>query len=234
MQSHAMHNEFLDQIRLVAKLATTITDLLQKGIEANGTASLAVSGGSTPVSLFQKLSSIDIPWEKVHIALVDERWVEATEDDSNEKLVRMHLLQNNAKDAAFTGMKNSAETAGAGEDFCEKEFLNVPQPFDVLILGMGGDGHTASLFPGALKLDAATNMQSGKICMGIAPLTAPHERMTLTLPAILNAKEIFIHITGAEKKEALTKAEQDGPIEEFPVRFILRQTQTPVTVYWAE
>ena len=234
MLSNAVHHDFPDQTTLVNQLATTITDLLIQGIAANGKASLAVSGGTTPVALFLKLSTADIPWNKVHITLVDERWVEPDEEDSNERLVRTYLLRNRAAKASFTGMKNSAETAGVGEDVCEKALKNIPQPFDVLLLGMGGDGHTASLFPGAKKLAAATDMLSGKICMGIAPLTAPHERMTLTLPAILNAGKIFIHITGTEKKKVLTKAEQDGPEEEFPVRFVLRQTHTPVSVYWAE
>ena len=234
MPSHAEHYDFSDRTTLVEQLAKTITDELSRGIAAHGKASLAVSGGTTPVDLFQQLSTADIPWNKVHITLVDERWVEPDEEDSNEKLARTYLLRNRAAQAIFTGMKNAAATAGAGEKMCEQALNNVPRPFDVLILGMGGDGHTASLFPGAEKLTAATDMRSGRLCMGIAPLTAPHERMTLTLPAILNSGKIFIHITGTEKKKVLTRAEQDGPVEEFPVRFVLRQTHTPVSVYWAE
>lgn len=234
MDSNAVRYDFSDQTELVDQLAKTITDLLSQGITARGKASLAVSGGTTPVALFRQLSTADIPWDKVDITLVDERWVEPDEEDSNEKLVRTHLLQNRAARAVFTGMKNAADTAGTGEDLCEKALKNVLQPFDVLILGMGGDGHTASLFPGAKKLAAATDMQSGKTCMGIAPLTAPHERMTLTLPVILNSRNIFIHITGTDKKEVLAKAEQDGPVEAFPVRFVLRQKQTPVSIYWAD
>ncbi|MCF6186211.1 MAG: 6-phosphogluconolactonase [Desulfobulbaceae bacterium] len=107
------------------------------------------------------------------------------------------------------------------------------RPIDALILGMGGDGHTASLFPGAEKLAAATDMNSGEICMGIAPLTAPHERMTLTLPAILDTRQIVLHITGSEKQDVLKKAMGEGPPEEMPIRFILRQQRTPVAVYWA-
>jgi len=110
--------------------------------------------------------------------------------------VRTHLLQRKAEAAAFTGMWNAAETASEGEGECARQLEKIRRPFDVLILGMGGDGHTASLFPGAVKLAQATDMNSGKICMGIAPVTAPHERMTLTLPAILDSKQIFLHITG--------------------------------------
>ncbi len=225
--------EFPDRSTLVKNLAEQIQSLLSTAIKKNGKASLAVSGGSTPVALFGWLSELDIPWADVVITLVDERWVEPEAEDSNEHLIRTHLLKNRAAAATFIPMKNSAPTAGAGEAECAKQLQKVPRPFTVLILGMGGDGHTASLFPGAEKLAAATDMNSGKICMGIAPLTAPHERMTLTLPAILDTKQIFLHITSPKKQDVLKKAMAEGPPEEMPIRFILRQQTTPVSVYWA-
>lgn len=228
---------FPDRESLTALLATTIASSLRDGITSTGRASLAVSGGSTPVQLFKTLSEIDIPWQDIDICLVDERWVATDEPDSNERLVKTHLLQNRAAAATFTGMKNSAKTAGEGEAECTANIQNIPRPFDVLILGLGTDGHTASLFPGAVKLPQATDMNSGKTCMGIAPLTAPHERMTLTLPAILNSKHIFLHITGQNKKEVIEKALGDGPPEEMPIRFILKQQaqqKTPFSIYWAK
>ncbi len=224
---------FPDRKSLIIDLADLIGKLLTAGISENSRASLAVSGGSTPVELFEALSDFDIAWHKVVITLVDERWVEPVENDSNEHLVRTHLLKNRAAAATFIGMKNSAATAGAGEAECEQQLQNVPRPFDVLILGMGNDGHTASLFPGAEKLAIATDMKSARTCMAVAPLTAPHERMTLTLPAILDSRRIFLHITGQNKKDVLQQAQEDGPGEEMPIRFILRQQTTPVSVYWA-
>jgi 6-phosphogluconolactonase len=223
---------FPDRKNLVIDLAEQIGELLTKGITDNGRASLAVSGGSTPVELFERLAGLDIPWQDVVITLVDERWVEPTEDDSNEHLVRNHLLKDKALAATFIGMKNSAATASAGEKECEQKLHEVSRPFDMLILGMGGDGHTASLFPGAEKLSLATDMESGRTCMGIAPLTAPHERMTLTLPAILDSRHIFLHITGREKHDVLQEALTEGPTVEMPIRFILRQQTTPVSVFW--
>ncbi|MBN4068984.1 6-phosphogluconolactonase, partial [Desulfotalea psychrophila] len=114
----------------------------------------------------------------------------------------------------------------------------INRPFDVLLLGMGNDGHTASLFPGAAKLPLATDMHSGKICVGIAPVTAPHERMTLTLPVILESKQIILHITGQNKKDVLEQAFGEGLMEEMPIRFILRnQTQKQKNnfkIYWAK
>ncbi|MEA3468890.1 MAG: 6-phosphogluconolactonase [Thermodesulfobacteriota bacterium] len=231
-------HSFSDQDTLTSELATTITALLSDGIAQNGRASLAVSGGSTPVKLFERLSHIDLPWQHVDILLVDERWVAPDDPDSNEHLVSTHLLQNMAAVASFTGMKNSAVTASEGEAECARQLQKIHRPFDVLILGMGGDGHTASLFPGAVKLARATDMNSGKICMGIAPVTAPHERMTLTLPAILDSKHIFLHITGQNKKDVLQQALAHGPAEEMPIRFILQhhaqEQKSNFSIYWAQ
>ena len=225
--------DFPDRRKLVVSLADLVGELLTEGVTANGHASLAVSGGSTPVALFEQLSGMDIPWRDVVITLVDERWVEPTEDDSNEYLVRRHLLKDKAAAAAFIGMKNGASTASEGEGECEQNLQKVSRPFDVLILGMGGDGHTASLFPGAEKLAAATDMNSGRSCMGLAPLTAPHERMSLTLPVILDSRQLFLHIVGQDKKNVLETATAGGSAEEMPIRFVLNQQSTPLSVYWA-
>jgi len=230
---NVIFNDFSDRRDLVVSLADLVGELLTDGITVNGQASLAVSGGSTPVALFEQLSKMDISWRDVVITLVDERWVEPTEGDSNEHLVRSHLLKDKAAEATFVGMKNSAATATDGEGECEQQLQKVSRPFDVLILGMGGDGHTASLFPGAEKLASATDMNSGRSCLGLAPLTAPHERMSLTLPAILNSRQLFLHIVGLEKKNVIERATGEGPIEEMPIRFVLRQQSTPLSVYWA-
>ncbi len=228
-----MHTLFSDRHTLVDTLAERIDEALSSSLADHGRASLAVSGGSTPVPLFERLSGLDIPWQKVVITLVDERWVAPSEPDSNEQLVQRHLLRNKAAAAAFVGLKNSAVTAGEGATECEQQLRQIPRPFTVLILGMGNDGHTASLFPGAEQLAAATAMDSGATCMAVTPTAAPHERMTLTLPAILDAGEIILHISGQEKKAVLEQAEAAGPPEKMPVRFVLRQQKTPVTVYWA-
>ncbi|AGF76897.1 6-phosphogluconolactonase [Desulfocapsa sulfexigens DSM 10523] len=228
-------HSFSDKDSLITDLTLKIAALLNAGIKKNGRAGLAVSGGSTPVQLFKSLSNSDIPWHTVDITLVDERWVPPDNQDSNEHLVRSHLLQNRAATASFTGMWNTAATAQDGEALCAERLQNTHHPIDVLILGLGNDGHTASLFPGAARLPQATDMNSGKICMAITPVTAPHERMTLTLPAILNAKQIFLHITGQNKKDVLEQALGDGPSEEMPIRFILQQQtqKTNFNVYWA-
>ena len=223
----------MNQQQLALKLADHIGKLLSRAVVEKGRASMAVSGGSTPGPLFKRLAKLDIPWEHVVITLVDERWVGVEDKDSNEYLVRTHLLQDRAAKATFIGMKNNAPAAAAGEQECEQRLRQLPRPFDLIVLGMGDDGHTASLFPGAQKLAAATALDSGKICMALTPPAASHDRMTLTLAEILAAKQIFLHIVGLEKQKSLNQALAAGPPEAMPIRFILRQEQVPVTIYHA-
>ncbi|MFA7316563.1 MAG: 6-phosphogluconolactonase [Sulfuricella sp.] len=225
--------EFNDSATLVAALANQVAELLRSGIRERGRASLAVSGGSTPVPFFAALSEMALDWEKVVITLADERWVDPAEADSNEHLVRRHLLQNRAAAASFVGLKTGAATAVQGEQECEDRLALLPRPFDALILGMGNDGHTASLFPQAARLGEALALDSGKLCMGITPPVAPHERMTLTLPALLHSRRIILHLVGAEKRAVYERALANGPVAEMPIRAVLGQTTAPVTVFWA-
>lgn len=226
--------EFPSSEQLVAALAERIAGLLGEGIRERHQATLAVSGGSTPIPLFARLAEMVLEWEKVTIFLVDERWVDTISRDSNENLVRCHLLQNKAAAASFIGMKNEmVSAAGTGEAACEARMHADPRPYDCLILGMGNDGHTASLFPGAANLDAAVDLHSGRICMAIRPPAAPHERITLTLPAILNSRQLILHLQGEEKKKTLARAQEPGDADDMPIRFILRQETTPLAVYWA-
>jgi 6-phosphogluconolactonase len=225
--------KFSSQTALVTEITRRIAISLIDAINKRGGASLAVSGGTTPMPMFEALSCVDLDWDKVVVSLVDERWVDVSEKDSNENLVRSHLLKNMAASASFIGMKTAAVTASEGEKECAERLKYIRMPYDVMVLGMGGDGHTASLFPGAEKLSAAVDMASGNICMAIAPVTASHERMTLTLPTILNTREIIVQISSEEKRKVYEQAISEGPLEEMPIRYILRQEKVPVMVYWA-
>ena len=225
--------QFDDQAAWVRGITDHIAHGLSAGLNERGYASLAVSGGTTPKPMFAALSHVDLAWGKVVVLLVDERWVDISDKDSNENLVRSHLLQDKAAAAVFIGMKTGAATAAAGEKECGERLKRIPMPYDVMVLGMGGDGHTASLFPGAPKLSRAVDMASGLMCAAIVPAQAAHERMTLTLPVILNSREIVVHITGAEKLKVYERAISEGPLEEMPIRHVLRQEKVPVTVFWA-
>ena len=225
--------EFPSSALLVEALAVRIAGLLGEGIRERHQATLVVSGGSTPVPLFNRLAEMELEWEKVTITLVDERWVEPEDRESNENLVRHLLLRDKAAAASFIGMKNEAATASSGEAACEARLRAVPRPYDCLILGMGNDGHTASLFPGAANLEAATDPHSGRICMALYPPSAAHERMSLTLPAILSSRQLILHLQGTEKKRVLARAQEEGAAAEMPIRYILRQQTAALAVYWS-
>ncbi len=218
---------------LAENLSEHIASILARAIAKQNHAGLVVSGGSTPKPFFQHLSQKNINWHMVNITLADERWVEPTDISSNENLVRAYLLQNRAVNGRFHGLKNSAPTATQGEKECHDLLAGLTRPFDAVILGMGNDGHTASFFPGADRLAKALNLNTKSNCVAISPPEAPHERMTLTLPILLDTRQIILHITGNDKKAVLEKALAPGPVEEMPIRCFLRQNRTPVHIYWA-
>ena len=224
--------QFENTSALDIALADEVTMHLKQSIDKQGSASLVVSGGRTPLGFFHTLSQQSLDWSKVVVTLADERWVEADHKDSNEKLVRENLLINNANQAQFLPLKNAAETAVAGCVELEESLSGLNQ-FSVVILGMGDDGHTASLFPGTPALASGLDMNSGLNCVAVTPLDAPHERMSLTLPRLLNCKFLAVHISGAGKQKVLQQAQAGTSITELPIRSILQQDISPATVYWA-
>jgi 6-phosphogluconolactonase len=226
-------HSFSNPAELAEHLAAYIAACLQADVDAYQAAALVVSGGSTPGPLFRRLSEKDISWDKVAVTLADERWVDPSHPDSNELLVRSLLLQNRAAAALFVPLKNSSATALTGEEECHLRLTRLPRPFTAVILGMGSDGHAASLFPGAERLAKALDPRAGLDCLALSPPHATHERMTLTLPVLLDTRLLVLHITGAAKRAALDRALAGGPVAVMPVRGILRQQRTPVHIYWS-
>tara|TARA_B110000971_G_scaffold55658_1_gene56638 strand:- start:751 stop:1440 length:690 start_codon:yes stop_codon:yes gene_type:complete len=216
-----------------AELVSKVVDLLSMAIEQHGSASLVVSGGRTPKGFFHLLSQEFLDWSKVTVTLADERWVDADHKDSNEKLVQENLLINEACVARFVALKNSATSAQAGETSIDQDLSAIGR-FTLVILGMGDDGHTASLFPGSEALNIGLDMESGRQCLAVQPLDAPHERMSMTLPRLLDSEQIIVHISGENKGNVLAMADGGDDRFELPIRAVLQQTITPVSVYWAK
>lgn len=218
---------------LLEKLSLNIIEKLNKVIKENKRASLLVSGGSTPKPLFKKLSKANIAWEKVIVSLVDDRWVASTHKDSNELLVKENLLQNNAKKAKFIGMYIEEKEAFTSDISCSKIYEKEVFPFDVVILGMGADSHTASLFPNNEKLEEAYDLENENLCISIKPTTASHDRMSLTLQGILSAKNIILHIEGEEKLKVYEEALNSNDIFTKPISAVLNNKNKKVEVYHA-
>ena len=225
--------EFENPSELETALVSAVTKLLTRSIKERGTASLVVSGGRTPIAFYHLLSQQVLNWSKVVVTLADERWVDADHNDSNEKLVRENLLINKAHTAKFIPLKNTAKDAVTGEVRAESDIEPIGQ-FTLVILGMGTDGHTASLFPGAETLALGLDMNSGRTAIAVTPPAAPHQRMSLTLPRLLNSQQIIIHISGADKQNVLQAAQTENSITELPVRAILNQQVAPLSIYWSK
>ncbi len=219
--------------RLAETLAGQIAASLQQGIERRGVASLVVSGGKSPVKLFEVLRAKPLDWSRVCVALADERWVDPSDPASNEHLVRTVLLQMEAAPARFLGLKNGAPTPDIGAVSAWETFARVPRPFDTVVLGMGDDGHTASLFPNSPNLASALNTAAVAGCVGMWSPVAPHPRLSLNLSALLDSRRVVLEIIGAQKWKTYAAASAEGPVQEMPIRAVLRQKRTPVEVMWS-
>jgi len=211
------------------RLAAVIAGHLSDAIAAREVATLALSGGRSPVPLFEALQDAALPWERVIVAQVDERWVPADHEDSNARLIRTHLLCGPAAAARFVPMENDAADPQSGQPACEAAMRSLPLPFDVTLLGMGEDGHTASLFPKAEQLDEALSTRA--LTIAVTPPAAPHARMSLTAAGLLNSRLLILQIGGAAKQAVYRAALSPGPVEEMPVRVALHQEQVPVEVW---
>src|ERR1700674_658740 len=233
MNSEPPAQRFADIETLSRELATQIAKSLTAAIGARGLASLVVSGGRSPVRLFEILRTQPLDWGRVCIALADERWVAPDDAASNERLVRDVLLKESAAAARFIGLKNGAPTPDLGAVSAWETFARVPRPFDAVVLGMGDDGHTASLFPGSPNLPNAIDPAAAAGCVGMRAPVAPRPRLSLNLSALLDSRRIILLITGDAKWRTYLAASAPGPVPDMPVRAVLRQTRTPVEVMWS-
>lgn len=219
---------------LAAALTDAVAADILAAIEAEGQAIIAVSGGSTPAKFFMKLGKRkDIDWSKVTVTLVDERWVDETSDRSNAMLVNEKMLQGPAAVAKFLPLYSGGDEPDMmAIAKTNASLAGLPHEFAAVILGMGADGHTASFFPGGDTLDEA--LSNPGPALAIKAPGAGEPRVTLTLPRLLKTRSLYLHIEGAEKSVVLDMAlAADGQIDEMPVRAVLRQTDKPVTVFWA-
>lgn len=229
---HFILNEFDSQGKLVDVLSKRIVHDLAFAVETKGYATLVVSGGSTPKNLLRALSNIQFSWEKVRVTLVDERWVEPSNANSNQKLVEDYLLQNYASKASFIPLKNNAMTAKAAQVSLEVALHGLSHELDVVVLGMGEDAHTASFFPHSHELEFALNTHD--LCCATTTIVEPKERMTLSRSFLLTAKNLILHIEGKAKKEVFQKAVTSDDTLNMPIISMMEQKNPILEVYYAD
>lgn len=234
MSALTTHEEtfFPDRRRLFAGLAHDLQEKLGEIIRKRRKASLALAGGTTPGPVYEALSHAPLNWEKVSITLTDERWVHPDDPASNEYLLRDVLLRRRAADATFIPFKTNHAKASGGAATTEKRITPI-LPFDICLLGMGPDGHIASLIPGAEGYAAAVDPDGTKKVAGIHADNAAGspERMTLTIPGILSSRRVLLLFMGQDKLNVYNEAKSGIGVS--PIKDLLAQRKVPVHAFWA-
>ena len=226
-----MENFFDSRDEASHAAAIRIAEALVRRLGAQGRASVVVSGGTSPAGVFAGLATKELDWSGVHVILSDERWVPADHEDSNERLVRDTLLTAMARDAKLLPVYKAGVTV---EERCAElndELRQAPFPFACALLGMGEDGHFASLFPDADTLEEGLDADSPRLCVPVNTAASPHPRVSLTLSALSRSDEILLLIFGDGKRAVYESAKRDA--NGHPVSHLLRQKRAPVHVYWA-
>ena len=223
--------EFADGEGLALGLADWTAERLRGAIAARGVAVLIVSGGKSPARFFDRLSSLDLDWTRVAITLADERRVADDSPRSNARLVRERLLRNRAGAASFTPLADIRLPEDQELAAASARIAHLPMPADVVVLGMGDDGHTASWFPGAEGLAEAMDPAARQLVAPIVAPDAPEPRLTLTGRVILRARAIALEIQGEGKLTTFATALEPGPERAMPIRAVLRSAAGRLTVF---
>ncbi len=224
-------NFFDQRERLAVALADDIARHLRDALAGRGAATLVVSGGSSPLATFQALAARELDWSSVTILPSDERWVAETDPASNAGMIRRELLRGKAAKATFVSLYDD----GLGEDEAalaiSKRVDALRRPFDYVLLGMGEDGHTASLFPDDPGIAGALASRSS--CVIARPPSQPLARISLAPQALLDSRHIGLLFCGQKKADVFAAASAAGELAEYPVRTVMRQELVPLTTYHA-
>ena len=229
---------------LFLQLLQDVMGQLAGALAKKSQGSMLLSGGTSPGRLYEMMSREELDWANVWFGLTDERWVAPDHKDSNEKLVHDTLLINNAAAANFVGLKSarvdtrvdtrvdSGDDIVRGQALSERRLQELPRPFDIVLLGMGLDGHMASLFPDSNDLPAALDERNKMLCHPIRRGVGEAARMTMTLTALLSSHDVKLLIFGPDKWRVYQEAKAHKSAQQ-PVSYLLNQQQVPVSIYWA-
>lgn len=216
----------------IQKVLSMVASNIQLSIDDKQSCNVALAGGNTPKPLYKALTQENIDWDKVQFTLTDERWVLPNHASSNEKMIEQCLISKLNKQSKFVPLKNSAVTAKAGELVCNATLTEAMNPLDLVVLGMGDDGHFASIFPNVDNLGPLLDQDNSLKCMAVSP-EGKEERMSLTLSYLLTAKTICLFITGANKKKIIDDIlDNKLSASQFPIAHIINQKKCPIHIYW--
>jgi len=214
---------------LSSRFADYAENILTAALERQQTASLVVPGGNTPRFYLPALARKPLPWNRITITLSDERWVEPTSGDSNERLVKTHLLEHLPENAQFIGLKTRHDRPDAALAEIDQRLQAIPKPFTLTVLGLGEDGHIASLFPG-LRLHETSQPATENRCIAVHPPIAPSLRISLSLEALASSQHIALVVTGKTKRQLLDTLEKQAD-PAVPLVWLLQRSGHPITVF---
>jgi 6-phosphogluconolactonase len=225
-------HRFPDMPSLIDALVELTCRELRQSLARGRRASLVVPGGSTPVPFYVRLAQQPLAWERIFITLTDERWVSTRHRASNERLMREHLFRDAAASAQVVGLKSFGANSEAGAKRAWQRLEVMPRPFDIVVMGMGDDGHIASLFPddpaSALGLDSA--QPPG--CVAAKAPAEPSLRVSLNLSALLQTRQLVLLATGDRKLQLIEQEGVPAVSKRLPLHHLLVQQRVPVQVYW--
>ncbi len=233
LSTRIQQHVFPDPSALASALAEAVADDLRAALQQRAFASVALSGGNTPKAFMQALALQPLDWSRVIVTLVDERWVPESSARSNAALLKTHLLDGPSAVARFVPLYRAMPEPENALAEVERALRALPMPFDALVLGLGNDGHTASFFPGGDHLEQALDPQTRALVLPMRAPDAGEPRITLTLPPILSARRLYLHIEGQAKAAVLDDAVLGrGPGPAYPIRSVLLHAQAPLQVYF--
>ena len=225
--------DYDDRDEMADAVAGDIAFIIESALDARGEAIIAVRGGSTPLPIYKKLAGKKLNWKKVTIIPTDDRLVPMTDEASNVRAIAMAFIKSGARVFPITSDIDDYKLAG---NSANAKLADLKFPLDLAWLGMGGDGHTASIFAGP-DLEDALNAPNGRHAVGVMPdplpPEAPYPRVTLTRSAILSARTVLITITGDDKKALLEGAIEDGHSSKLPIGRVLAEAEQPIDIHWA-
>ncbi|WP_312933669.1 6-phosphogluconolactonase [Pseudomonas sp.] len=220
-------HQLADSSALASTLANDVAQRLRSAIEHKGHACVVLSGGRSPVPFLEQLAQQPLDWSKVTVSLADERWVPVEHDDSNAGLLARHLLQGPAAQATFFDLYQPAADLEHAAQLADTALAELP-PIDVLVLGMGDDGHTASLFPGSPQLSEGLDPQSPRRCLPMLAPSVPHQRLSMTRALLASAAFTALSVQGPGKLAAL-RAALAADAQTMPIHAFLHD---PLDIYW--
>lgn len=217
---------------LADAVAGDVAFIIESALDARDAALVAVPGGNTPVPIFAKLTKAKMNWRKVTVIPTDDRLVPVENDLSNAKLLARSFLPAGARVVPIATVNDDYRMAGNAAD---ARLQDLPFPPDLVWLGMGKDGHTASIFAGP-DLQDALEAPKARRAVGVMPDPLPPEapvaRVTLTRSAILSARTLLITITGQDKRDLLEQAIADGHSSKLPIGRVLAEAEQPIDIHW--